>query len=618
MASPISVGDAYLMGKLAFQLGRAFTKGRKSAPAEFREVENQLYSLSAALQAFKTASRDGSASLRVDVSSLPTGSRKQDETADNEEDEDDVLAQVLRSCEQTLAHLESIVQKYGSIGRPRVQDAGQPRFRRWNDGLKHAWKTISWTTEGGDLATLRSNLTVHTNGLNLLLGVIVNTRAGRIESRVNDIDSMLYEIHAWFTENLKDTCSDTKDTSDVKAAPREDFELHESNGTQSRLVCPHATIHPDFSPHEEPVLQQKLFACQCWLKSGGRSSHQAEVAAFSHMAYIEEAMERLTLSQAKQMTLQGAETPLCFSSGPPESRHVYILNSIGDIRECKTEVKSARFSSNLFGKRYYERDHINNIQILHYKSTDLDNFVKHEDTIYAPLSPNDYAEIVISYPVIQSDIDIMETRVRLTSETKWYFDPSQQSIVFEQVTCTSYTQEKEAGPGRDMGLAICFKGSAALSVFKRKLREMQTELLVLGLQYPRVTESKLFAIQAYDVHTESVYIADAEISILRETKSNGFRLTIISRDGYTIVSQELAENFFDSFHSGNGFRFNFPAYIVQIDSLGQRRISRTSTGFPALGFSDAAVERLFSLSLAGVAKSAELERDLDVEMKRLG
>lgn len=49
------------------------------------------------------------------------------------------------------------------------------------------------------------------------------------------------------------------------------------------------------------------------------------------MAYIEEAMERLTLSQAKQMTLQGAETPLCFSSGPPESRHVYILNSIGYV-----------------------------------------------------------------------------------------------------------------------------------------------------------------------------------------------------------------------------------------------------------------------------------------------
>lgn len=42
-------------------------------------------------------------------------------------------------------------------------------------------------------------------------------------------------------------------------------------------------------------------------------------------------MERLMLSRAERMTLQGPETPLCFSSGPPESRHVYILNSIGIV-----------------------------------------------------------------------------------------------------------------------------------------------------------------------------------------------------------------------------------------------------------------------------------------------
>ncbi|KAF7533247.1 hypothetical protein G7Z17_g13540 [Cylindrodendrum hubeiense] len=53
MTSPISIGDAYLLAKLALKLGHAFTKGRKSAPAEFREVENQLYSLSAALSALK-------------------------------------------------------------------------------------------------------------------------------------------------------------------------------------------------------------------------------------------------------------------------------------------------------------------------------------------------------------------------------------------------------------------------------------------------------------------------------------------------------------------------------------------------------------------------------------
>ncbi|KAM5474943.1 hypothetical protein MferCBS49748_000351 [Microsporum ferrugineum] len=109
MTPPISVGDVYLMAKLTFQLGRAFTKGRKSAPAEFREVENQLYSLSVVLEAFKIESRDGSIALRVDKSALPVLSQPR-----NGEDkgEEDVLAHVLRSCEQTLAHLESIVRKY--------------------------------------------------------------------------------------------------------------------------------------------------------------------------------------------------------------------------------------------------------------------------------------------------------------------------------------------------------------------------------------------------------------------------------------------------------------------------------------------------------------------------
>lgn len=63
---------------------------------------------------------------------------------------------------------------------------------------------------------------------------------------------------------------------------------------------------------------------------------------------------------------------------------------------------------------------------------------------------------------------------------------------------------------------------------------------------------------------------------------------------YQIPAYELwpvAENFFDSFHSRNGFRFNFPTYIVQIDSLGQRRMSRTSTGFSVLDFSDAVLRR---------------------------
>jgi hypothetical protein len=167
MTSPIGFSDAYLLSTLAFKLGKAFTKGRKSAPAEFREVENQLYSLSAALQAFRAESQDAPMSIPVEASSLPRPSHLRDGEAQ------EILGHVIESCNQTLKHLEAIVEKYSIIGKPKDQDPKKPRFRKWNDNIKHGWKTIWWTTEGGDLATLRSNLTIHTNSLNLLLGVIV-------------------------------------------------------------------------------------------------------------------------------------------------------------------------------------------------------------------------------------------------------------------------------------------------------------------------------------------------------------------------------------------------------------------------------------------------------------
>jgi hypothetical protein len=50
MAMPVSISDAILLFKMACRLDNAFTSRRKSALAEFQEVENQLYSLSKALE----------------------------------------------------------------------------------------------------------------------------------------------------------------------------------------------------------------------------------------------------------------------------------------------------------------------------------------------------------------------------------------------------------------------------------------------------------------------------------------------------------------------------------------------------------------------------------------
>jgi len=165
MVYSVSIGDVYLLAQLAFRLGHAFTNGRKSAPNEFREVENQLYSLSAALSALECSHAEG----RIFASTNAGQPRESNQPS--QPDSIDPVGTMLRSCEETLRHLERIVEKYSCMGRPETSQ--QPVFKRWSRDLRANWKKVAWTMEGGDLAMLRSQLTIHTNSLNLILGVAI-------------------------------------------------------------------------------------------------------------------------------------------------------------------------------------------------------------------------------------------------------------------------------------------------------------------------------------------------------------------------------------------------------------------------------------------------------------
>jgi hypothetical protein len=302
MASPISFGDAYLMGKLALRLGRAFTKGRKSAPAEFREVEHQLYSLSAALCALKDARANYGAALSVDPSQTPATSQPR-QTSNGE-----TIGTMLQSCEETLKHLEAIVEKYSCIGEPR--DSQKPLFKRWSRDLRIKWRKIAWTTEGGDLSTLRSQLTVHTNTLNLILGVAIqyvslfprwhkgltarSSQTKRVENQVDQVTTMLEEIHEWFVDNLKDTTSpsrplaqDTQDPEPGPIAPSQDFNFElladTGRGEGPEVICRHAALHPKWKFNNSEATPRHLFTCKC---NDNRQdcdwqSHQTRVAAYA-------------------------------------------------------------------------------------------------------------------------------------------------------------------------------------------------------------------------------------------------------------------------------------------------------------------------------------------------
>lgn len=153
MAFQISIGDAILLAQIAWRLGRTFTKGRASAPAEFKQVEHELYSLSAALSAAESLQ---SAASQVDADNPHIGSQ-------------DVFKHIIQNCKNTLAHLEDIVNKYTIVTEPT--DPQRPRFERWSQSITKNWRKVEWTTEKGDLSMLRSQLMLHTNSVNLFINI---------------------------------------------------------------------------------------------------------------------------------------------------------------------------------------------------------------------------------------------------------------------------------------------------------------------------------------------------------------------------------------------------------------------------------------------------------------
>jgi hypothetical protein len=160
MVSPVSIGDAIALSKLAYSIGRAFSSGRASAPAEFHEVQNQLFALGGALGLV--------ANDRSEHKNNPTRASAEVEKALAEQDE--VLQQMIPNCKETLAHLESLLEKYMDIDPNAKTD--KKAFSKWKEGVKKNYKKIKWTTEGGDLDKLRDNLSVHVTGMTLALSAI--------------------------------------------------------------------------------------------------------------------------------------------------------------------------------------------------------------------------------------------------------------------------------------------------------------------------------------------------------------------------------------------------------------------------------------------------------------
>ncbi|RYP55178.1 hypothetical protein DL768_000172 [Monosporascus sp. mg162] len=290
MSFPISIGDVVLLGQIAWKLAQAFTNGQNSAPSEFREVENQLYALSSALKALSDAQNHNSA-LTANGSSVASLAGQDEENA-----RWDMIRIILNNCHNTLKHLESFAEKYGIV--VDASDLSAPRFKRWREDLFRNWKKVTWTKEAGTLATLRSQVVIHTNSLNLILGVINNSQTARIESDVRETSKILKEIHAWYTDDLKDVevisrpqktpqGTDSPQRRSFTDSPIHTFELTVEIDDGQKPLCGCASLKPDRDEELDDARtgsQRALFVCCC---PNETASHRATIEAYglSHRSF---------------------------------------------------------------------------------------------------------------------------------------------------------------------------------------------------------------------------------------------------------------------------------------------------------------------------------------------
>lgn len=153
MAGVPSIGDILMLSQLAWKIGRAFTAGRKGAPAEFLEVEAEINGLAKALKLLAET-------LFADA----------DDSILSKADKDTRVgvATILLSCQKTVNDLDSLMDQYQVIKKHRTS-GGFAIERSWSDLVIASYKTMMWTTEGGNIEALRNMLHMHTSTITLTM-----------------------------------------------------------------------------------------------------------------------------------------------------------------------------------------------------------------------------------------------------------------------------------------------------------------------------------------------------------------------------------------------------------------------------------------------------------------
>lgn len=534
MTLPVSIGDAILLSTLAFRLGHAFTSGRKSAPDEFQEVQNQLFSLGKALEVLASCRK---MAFKVQDDNEITTSQ-----SGEPEQHDDVIALMVSNCRTTLHHLELIVDKYTELKR----DAKKPEpvgGKRWREELKQNWKKLRWTTEGGDVDKLRGNLNVHINGLNLAISAINSSQTKNVEKRVDEVHRMLDEVHVWFTANLKSTTTRAASTPESPTRFRSSSsaetgsqlppagltftvsELPQAYGQNSILCCTRATFHPRWDTELRP------FQCRCQQNDSIHTTNSAlsreiheeqlhyllspisllirlvgpqptwQLAAFSptpsriislllsgvnisRAADFQYYSDQLAIFQSRRFQQHGTSSMMIQSSANENSEvTISLLNLMKDMSRFRGQISSVTFIAN--GHRYTQGS-IEGVHLLQYKSVPWQNSQDLQQGGIERLWHQCQAELILQPSAVGSGLsdDQEVSRLILHIEHGTMVTPKHDEgkIGISGVLCIAEKINGVRDIIESVDVELEFMMPGLTWVFEESLRSMQEELLILRHQ----------------------------------------------------------------------------------------------------------------------------------------
>jgi hypothetical protein len=132
-----------MISQVAWRIGRAFAAGHKDAPVEFHEVETEVSGLAKVLKELAEALHNGSSTWQEAGEEVQNG-----------------ICTIFESCKRTVNDLDSLIDQYQAIKKHRTI-GGFAIERSWSDLVLTQYKTMIWTTDGGDLHNLKGMLQMH-------------------------------------------------------------------------------------------------------------------------------------------------------------------------------------------------------------------------------------------------------------------------------------------------------------------------------------------------------------------------------------------------------------------------------------------------------------------------